>query len=113
MAKTGKLYGLMAYGDDLDAFYSMNNLDAFYSMNNLDAFYSMNKTMSNPTHTQNDREIMDLLDEAKKDAPTQNKIIEITKQRLGRIPERGLGKAVLNCIESAEWREWFKKWFGE
>ncbi len=54
-----------------------------------------------------------ILDEAKAEAPIPNKIIEIAKWRLGSIPEGGLGKAILDCIESAEWRDWFEKYFGE
>lgn len=54
-----------------------------------------------------------LLDNAKANAPTPQKIIKITKQRIGQIPEGGLGKAILDCIEAAEWREWFEKYFGE
>jgi len=61
-----------------------------------------------PTET-----LQEILAEAKKGAPTPEKIIAITKERLGRIPDGGLGKAVLDCIESAEWREWFERWFGE
>lgn len=57
--------------------------------------------------------IAKVLDEAKAEAPTPEKILQIASQRLGRIPEGGLGKAVLDCIESAEWREWFTKYFGE
>ena len=68
-AKLGKLHDLMAYGDDLDA------------------FYSMNKTMLQPQHTECDREIMNLLNEAKKEA---------------------LPFAIIE-----QWEDWFKKWFGE
>jgi hypothetical protein len=74
MTKLGKLYELMAYGDDLDA------------------FYSMNKQMTKPIHTENDREIMELLNEAKKEAPTN-------------VNE--------GSIRLFKYDMWFKKYFGE
>jgi hypothetical protein len=84
MTKLGKLYELMAYGDDLDA------------------FYSMNKRVTKAGHTECDREIMDLLNEAKKEFPH----ITDEKYRLHSQPRQYFELEQDRTI-------WFKKWFGE
>jgi len=92
MSKIGKLYELMSYGDDLDA------------------FYSMNKRMTGSIHTENDREIMELLDEAKKEYPTDESIegtYEPSEYDI--IAHAGFSQDVLDQKRE----EWYKKWFGE